>query len=752
MSGTYLQEYFAHSSKLGSWQPLKEHLENTASLAAQFAKPFGSEELGHASGLLHDLGKYTIPFQQRLTHEAPPVDHSTAGAIIAQERFPKPIAQALAFCIAGHHSGLANGCPPGSKRSPLEHRLKKTFGKELPHLAPNWEKELKLSDNPTFPPIKPQDPKRAGFQFAFLTRMLFSCLVDADFQDTEAYFAQMEGAIVQRDDFPTLEELRQQLDHFLAKMGGEGPIKARRQQILASIRQQAQESPGNFSCTVPTGGGKTLTTLGFGLDHAIQHGMQRIIYIIPFTSIVEQNAAVFRNALNDLGPEAVLEHHSQFIDDSKEDRQTRNKLNTAMENWDAPIVVTTAVQFFESLFANQPSSCRKLHNITSSVIILDEAQTLPLNLLRPCIAALDELSQNYLCSVVMCTATQPAVHEDPIDPNAEHSLKGGLQNVRELAPNPQKLYEDFRRVQVSYAGETDDAALVKTCNEQKQILCIVNNRRHARTLYEALGEEDGSFHLTTFMCATHRSQVLTKIRERLQQNSACRVIATSLVEAGVDIDFPQVLRAETGLDSIAQAAGRCNREGKRSSQDSKVIVFFNSNWPPPPELEQYAQAAREVLRHYEDPLSLEAINHYFRLLYWQRESSDPNGLDKHGLIELMHKAQLNVPFEDIAQKFCMIEDHQRPVIIPWDDSARNSIRRLEYAEGVSRLARQLQPYTVNVPEWIYRQLRKCGAVQPIAPERLGEQFPLLVNESLYHPYKGLCWEDPEYIAPEKSIF
>ena len=741
--------YFAHSSDECPWQSLEGHLSNTARLAARFAEAFGGEELAYIAGLLHDLGKYSSEFQARLRGQSSPVDHSTAGSRVAFEEYRDPVGRALAFAIAGHHAGLANGRGRPSIRTPLEERLAKVPGEQIPDLDPVWQSELSLPNEPDIlKSLRPRAKGREAFQFAFLTRMLFSCLVDADYQDTEAYYAQTDGVAVERGGAPSLAVLRDRLDGFMADLNAEGPINEQRRDILHSVRSKAGQSPGNFSLTVPTGGGKTLTSLAFSLDHAIHHRMDRVIYVIPFTSIVEQNAAVFRNALGD---EAVLEHHSQYVEPSGNSWQAREKLRLAMENWDAPIVVTTAVQFFESLFADRPSRCRKLHNIANSVVILDEVQTLPIGLLRPCIAALDELSLNYRSSVVLCTATQPAVGEDDNDP--EHSLEGGLPGVRELAPAPRRLYQNFRRVKVRRAeGDMDDEALADACLKQEQVLCIVNNRRHARALYDALAGAEGIFQLTTFMCAKHRSLKLQQIRERLRAGEPCRLVATSLVEAGVDIDFPRVLRAEAGLDSIAQAAGRCNREGKLSPEDSEVLIFNNPEWPAPPELDQFAQAAREVMRNHDDPLSLEAIGAYFRHLYWQRESGDDQGLDKHALLERMHRARLDVPFEDIARDFRMIENTQQPVIIPWDDDARQAIRSLEYAEGVGRLARQLQPYTVNVPERIFQHLRDSGAVQPVAPDRLGEQFPLLVNESLYDDAVGLRWEAPDYISPENSIF
>ena len=336
--------------------------------------------------------------------------------------------------------------------------------------------------------------------------------------------------------------------------------------------------------------------MAFALEHAKRHGMRRVIYVIPFTSIIEQNAAEFRKAFGELGEQAVLEHHSTFDDGKLQNEATKDKLRLASENWDALIVVTTAVQFFESLFTDRSSRCRKLHNIAGSVIILDEAQMLPLNLLLPIMQAIKELAQNYHCSVVMCTATQPAVQ-------AENGFYRGFENVREIAPKPTALFDKLRRTTVQHIGTQTDADLLAKLCEHPQMLIIVNNRRHARSLYDQAKHLDGTFHLTTLMCAKHRSQKLDEIRGRLKNGEPCRVIATSLIEAGVDVDFPLVMRAEAGLDSIAQAAGRCNREGKRPSENSFVWIFTpEDKWKAPPELAAQAAVMRLTADSFSDNL------------------------------------------------------------------------------------------------------------------------------------------------------
>ncbi|WP_369798708.1 CRISPR-associated helicase Cas3' [Achromobacter sp. DMS1] len=559
-------------------------------LARRFAGAFGAAELAEVQGWLHDLGKYSEAFQQRLRGAAHRVDHSTWGARVAVRRYPH-LGHLLAYGIAGHHAGLANGDGEG-ERTALRQRLDPGF--ELPALDPAWEQDFTLPAELALPRLKAHSRARANFQWAFLARMLFSCLVDADFLDTERFYLRAQGLPDYRGadtNPPGLVQLQAELNQYLAGLSGHGEVNAIRAEILRHVRERAERAPGLFSLTVPTGGGKTLASLAFALDHAIRHGLRRVIFVIPFTSIVEQNAAVFRKALGPLGDQAVLEHHSAFVQsepprDDPEKYQAQKKLQLAMENWDAPIVVTTAVQFFESLFAARPSQCRKLHRIAGSVVVLDEAQAMPLKLLRPCVAAIDELARNYRASVVLCTATQPAL--------AAPAFEGGLTEVRELAPDPGRLFRKLERVRVRHLGMLDDEALAGHMRAREQVLCIVNNRRHARAVYQAMADLPGACHLTTLMCARHRSAVLDEVRARLKKGQPCRLVSTSLIEAGVDVDFPTVLRAEAGLDSIAQAAGRCNREGLRPRDGSEVLVFLpeNPDWAPPPELAQYAQAAR----------------------------------------------------------------------------------------------------------------------------------------------------------------
>ena len=759
--------FFAHSTQRedkADWEELPAHLRGVARTAAGFAAKFDAADWGDAAGLLHDLGKYSLPFQGRLGGEAGRVDHSTAGALEAEARCGE-FGKLIAFCVAGHHAGLADGDGDDGKLTNLTDRLAHARDDVrdggIHPLDPAWQEEIALPARFTSLPLQPRHGDRTGFQLAFFTRMLFSCLVDADYLETERYYDGIAGTQSHRGDGPPLADLRAKLDAALeakTRAAAPGPVNAQRARILAHVRGKAQETPGLFSLTVPTGGGKTLTSLAFALDHAIKHGLDRVIYVIPFTSIVEQTAETFRRALGD---DAVLEHHSAFDDSEVLDRYrggadepgpaAQEKLRLAMENWNAPVVVTTAVQFFESLFANRPSRCRKLHNIARSVVILDEAQTLPPNLLRPCVAAIDELALNYRTSVVLCTATQPALAETA---DAKRSFKGGLRDVRELAPDPPALYRALRRVTVKHAGPLDDAALAERLTTATQALCIVNNRAHARALYDAIAGAEGARHLTTLMYPAHRSEVLAEIKADLAAGKPCRLVASALIDAGVDVDFPIVYRAAAGIESIAQAAGRCNREGRHRAEDSRVVVFEAQGWNAPPEIKQFAAVAADVARRFDDPLSLDAVEAYFRETYWlwgEAALDNPcpdtkcRRLAKGILAACRDSAsRLGFPFETIAAAFRMIRDGMVPIIVPKEDVARDLLRDLENVERPGAIARKLQRYTVSLHPLELAALLAVGAARPVRPDRFGNQFVRLENTDIYDPNVGLRSEDPVF--------
>lgn len=757
--------FYAHSTKLNDksdWQLLKTHLDNVGKLTGEFAAAFNCAEYGKVAGLLHDLGKYTVEFQQRLEGKHPRVDHATWGAKIALDKYGTH-GYCVAYSIAGHHAGLANGdFREDKKLTPLKQRCESL---NLPALNGIWKNEIegylpeKLS-----PPALKFEKDFMSFQCAFVSRMILSCLVDADRLDTEQFANQAEGlSLPLRGQYPSLAELKSQFDLSLNSFKqSDNDINQKRSTILSTVRHNAKTlEAGLFSLTVPTGGGKTLTSMAFALDHAETYQKRRIIYVIPFTSIIEQNAAVFRKQFGEEFQNAIIEHHSAFnesaIESYVKNPDSQTKLKMAMENWDAPIIVTTAVQFMESLFSNRPTDCRKLHRIANSIVILDEAQTLPLNLLRPCMTAIDELAKNYGCSIVLCTATQPAFKE-------EDGFKGGLKNVRELAKsdsiNPKQLYEQFQRVSVKHIGELDDATIVQKLRENEQILCIVNTRKQAQLLYKDISDLEGSYHLSTYMCAVHRKNILAKIRRALKLGKPCHVVSTSLIEAGVDVDFPCVMRSDAGLDSIAQAAGRCNREGKNGKEESHVWIFTAKDHVSPPELKIYADKMKETLSIAEfnsDPLGLSAIQDYFSRVYWQQEIGQVSQLDKHGILKTLQDSNIkSLPFDWMAQKFKMITSSMKTVIVPYDSFAIGAIEALENLsewESVGALARKLQIYTISVPQHLAGQLIKLGALKYVQAQRFGEQFLILESDNLYEENIGFNPEaNPLLISGEDCVW
>lgn len=705
--------YYAHTNGTdkADWQLVEEHLVSVAELARRFALAFCAGEYGYSTGLLHDLGKFSKEFQQRLNGAPLRVDHSTAGAQEAITLYGQAIGTVVAYVVAGHHAGIPDYGSIADEPS-LTARLKR----KVRDYSAYTEADLLFPKGDSMRlPIFPLEGQE-GFSLQFFIRMLYSCLVDADFLDTECVMDRKK-AYIRGSEYPTTPELKQRLDQHLAKLltsAEDTPVNRYRGDILRACIDKAELEPGLFSLTVPTGGGKTLSSLAFALKHASLYGLERVIYVIPFTSIIEQNAKVFRRALGD---EGVLEHHSSFEfpdEDSEDWNEDIARLRLATENWDAPVIVTTNVQFFESLFANRSSRCRKLHNIARSVIILDEAQMLPTDYLTPCLAALRELTENYGSTVVLCTATQPALGD--LMPETVH--------IREIAPDPPRLYEAFRRVNVVQLGPMDDNALASELKKHCQALCIVNSRSHARGLYKLVADKEGVFHLSACMCPKHRSEELDKIRCALKEGSECLVVSTQLVEAGVDLDFPVVFRAAAGLDSIAQAAGRCNREGKLTM--GHVYVFEPVGHKLLGWFQRTASVTRMVLRNADDPLGLQTVESYFRRLY----DIEGDRLDKECIMNAVEEERktLSFPFADIAGKFRIIDSNTVSIVIPWDDEARDLIEQATYWPSY-RLFRQLQSYIVQVYPNQFAQLEQSGKIHTLGGDK--GVIHVLADDSCY---------------------
>ncbi|MBK0398486.1 CRISPR-associated helicase Cas3' [Limibaculum sp. M0105] len=738
---------FAHSSERRDrtdWEPLKDHLLAVAARAGEYSAQFDARAWGETAGLLHDLGKAKPAFQAKLRGEANSEPHSGEGARYAEEHLPGLVGKLLAFCIAGHHSGLPNGATHSEGRPPTPLR-ERTRTAELIQLPEGIVLPTVVGHIPRPLSVVPANASERSFAFQFFARMIFSALVDADYIETERFYDELGGRASRRSQGPSVAVLSEALEERLSRFGNpSGTVNKLRDEIRSHVRSQAAAAPGLFSLTVPTGGGKTLASLAFALDHAKRHGLQRVIYVIPYTSIVEQTADVFRDALKD--NEAVLEHHSAFDWDGLDDPAESERMKLAAQNWDRPVIVTTAVQFFESLYSNRTSKCRKLHRLANAVMILDEAQTLPLRLLRPCLAALRELARGYNSSIVLCTATQPALFREDGFPHPEGFARA---DVRELAPQPAQLYEALRRVRVVNCGPLSDDELLARLAAKASGLVIVNNRRHARQLFERIRDHDGASHLTTSMTPEHRRSVLREVRTRLAQDLPVHLIATSLIEAGVDVDFPVVYRAVAGIDSVAQAAGRCNREG-RMAERGEVFVFRPSGeHRPPPDLKQFADIGAEILSRHADPLSLDAVRDYFRLLYWDRA----HDLDAEmvgsvrGIIPAIERSggQMDFPFADIASAFRIIADGALPIVIRGGAFGvpDATLERLQTHPHPGTIARQLQPYQIQLPQRVRGRFVAAGAAEFWREDEFGPQFLLLANVDLYDDRAGLRWDDIE---------
>jgi CRISPR-associated endonuclease/helicase Cas3 len=717
------------------WELLSDHLAKVAAAASDFAAVFGAGPWGAVIGDCHDLGKASAEFQRYLADSSEleaanageerdtprRVNHSTYGARYVAKQIGDIRGQLLAFCIAGHHAGLPNeSCTDdASQRSTLRYGLdeRPIPVADAPNLTPP---DLRL-------PLKAASSDLRGFQLAFFTRMIFSCLVDADRTCTEA-FCNRDQAEQRQLSRPGIQELRTQLDAYLELMrtSERTKVNLQRDSILQQCLQAANIEPGFFSLQVPTGGGKTLSSLAFALHHAVLKNLRHVVVAIPFTSIIEQTADVYRRALGPLADRGLVEHHTNL----RPTHDTRANQFGA-ENWDAPLIVTTNVQLLESLFAAATTPCRKLHRLANSVIILDEAQMLPVNLLKPTLAVLRELVRNYGCTIVLCTATQPALEfreEFPI----------GLEEVRPIIAEPKALFRAMRRVEVRHVGRLDDRELAMRLSSEPQVLCIVNTRRHAARLYDAVAaqSEPGTcFHLSTLMCGAHRRQTIETIRERIRTGN-CRIISTQLIEAGVDIDLPVVYRAAAGFDSIAQAAGRCNREGRAPMGTTYV---FDAEDPPPPGLLRDGEAsAKELLNHSPDmdPLSPEAVEAYFRLLYWKKRES----WDKKQIMPMMQLDQ-NRPhralfqFRDIEDNYRLIEDKQLPILVPFDRKAEDFGDNLLSGRVNFVPDWQLQSYLVSIPERTLREMEKNGFIQAH-----DSGVGVLLRKDAYTRAKGLTLE------------
>lgn len=692
-------QYISHikkslSGEIESLQSNEEHSLEVAKLAKQFASNFGMGEWGYVLGLLHDKGKEKRQFQEYIrdvndipghkgyTQEGKA--HAYVGALIARQVYGKQATQLFCNPIASHHRGLYN-----------YHELGKWLTKSIPEEI-DIITERPILNRPPF--------KMSGDELHHLSRMMFSCLVDADYLNTEFFMDEPTSQL--RGCHTSLQDLMPLLELYLDKLqlsSVQSDVNKIRQKVQACCREMSMNPRGFYSLTVPTGGGKTLSSLVWAMQHAVYHGLKRIVFAIPYTSIIVQTAAILKEIF---GEEAVLEHHSNFDPNAINNPVHRHQAKLATENWDYPIIVTTNVQLFESMFSHRPSDCRKLHNLVNSIIVLDEVQTLPTDFLQPIVDALKTYRHLFGVSVLFTTASQPILSGiiEGCNPKACFS---GLDVVKEIIPNDYVLHDKLRRVnlKIDDASSTYDEIADRLTKHDK-VLCIVNTRNDAREVFTRLPQEGLTYHLSRMMYPRHVAQTIEKIKDALSKNTEkiIRVVATQLIEAGVDIDFPVVYRQEAGLDSILQAAGRCNREGKLEVATTRVFSLSKEHLLHGKIM--FANQARLNMKNVKDWFAPETMTEFFRQYYSQMET-----FDKEGMKDLLYNPK-EICFEDAAQKFKLIEDEGVSVIINTGESM-DLVERLKQ-EGIAyALMKQLSQYSVSIHKKDFEKLMNYGAIEMI---------------------------------------
>jgi CRISPR-associated endonuclease/helicase Cas3 len=729
-------EFAAHTPPKDSdrWHGLQKHLSKVAVKAQTYANKFDAGILGYYAGLWHDLGKYNPKFQQYLEQceaasgsENPEprnrVPHAIYGAKLAAEKF-----EPLAPLIFGHHGGLPQQTHMNNRIAEVDSTVQQTVLQN----AASESIDLEIT------PVALQQLMALApepYAFELLLRLLFSCLIDADHLDTESHFdpetsAQRGSQVTAIDLWKILQTAQEEL----LIQADNTPVNQVRSQVYQACIHAASLEPGVFRLAVPTGGGKTRSGLAFALAHAMRHGLDRVIIAVPYTSIIEQTVEVYRGIF---GQNAVLEHHSAVKPDEGNEEDARShqaQARLATQNWDAPLIVTTTVQLFESLFANR-TRCRKLHNVVKSVIVLDEVQTLPISLLGPILSVLKELCRQYQVSVVLCTATQPALEGKT--PYLEGFAAGVVQDIVPKAM-AKEHFSTLSRVQ--YAVPKDEWTWVDVAQQVQQhdqALVILNTRKDALAALDELANSDADhiFHLSTLLCGQHRREVLQQVRDRLANNQSCLLISTQVVEAGVDLDFPVVYRAIGPLDRIVQAAGRCNREGRRP-QKGQVIVFRPQEGKMPNG--EYRKAfeetsillSRENL-DWDDPTIFET---YFRRLY-QGLNTDAREVQKYREV---------FDFPEVATRFKLIPDDTMPVVIEYDDRARNLIHQIRRYGLRFRDLKALQPYLVNLRSREFQETEELREL--IAPG-------IWLWQGNYHSTKGIAVGDMAIVRdPADLIF
>lgn len=688
------------------FQTNEEHQEGVAKIASEFASQFGMAEFGRILGLLHDKGKEQKSFQQHIKkasgykpniHVDGDSSHAYVGALIAKKIFPSQY-QLIDNVIMGHHRGLYDD---DEKRNILK--------ADIPQ-------DVVISPIAADLQLPKLNYKREDIHH--LVRMLFSCLIDADRLDTERFMQPEQSKL--RDSNSSISDLLLKLESYLYDLSCRArptDVNKIRKEVQEYCKKESKGDVNFYSLTVPTGGGKTLSSLLWALYHAKHNHLNRIIIAIPYTSIITQTASVLRNIFGD---ENVLEHHSS-VNIENDDNELTNKHKLAVENWDYPIVVTTNVQLFESLFSNSPSKCRKLHNLVKSVLILDEVQTLPANFLKPIVETLDSLKRIFSTSILFTTASQPVL-EGVIGTSTNKFM--ALPKIKEIIPQGVDLHKRLRRVKLSFDQEASTYdEIANRLIQYDRVLCIVNTRQDALEIFKRLPQDGVTLHLSRMMCPKHIKNTIEAIRKALVSDECVvRVISTQLIEAGVDVDFPVVYRQEAGLDSVLQAAGRCNREG--GLKIATTHVFKLKDRPLPPGMICQANNARLNMRGDKDWFSTEAMHEYFVQLYSRVDNFDVGNIE-----EYLYKREML--FQEAANNFKLIDDNTISVVVNYEDSMSivENLSKIGYSYS---LFKKLSQYAVNIRQRDFEKLYNEGLIS-----NFDDKFYVLTSSLQYDKYVGI---------------
>lgn len=699
-------------------QSNEEHNQGVAKLAEQFAGEFNCADWGKVIGLLHDKGKEKNDFQHYIRKTSgydlnvpgwKDKDHAYVGALLAKEYY-KSLFIFLSNPIMGHHTGLYDY---GDFETQMKRLLPLEINKQWQNVDLTVPTRLKSFE---------------AHDFHHFVRLLYSCLVDADFLDTEKFMN--EGSATLRGQKKNLQQLSVKLESYITALvvdSVDSPVNRIRNIIQKKCLEAAKSVPGFYSLTVPTGGGKTISSLVWAIHHAMEFRKKRVIIAIPYTSIIVQTAEVLRGIF---GEENVLEHHSNANFEGIADPDLKLKMKLATENWDYPIIITTNVQLFESLFSNKPSACRKLHNLCNSVLILDEVQTLPLEFLQPIVDGLKTFQYCFGTTILFTTASLPALEGD--HKGSGLSVLHGIKEVSEIIPKSLCLHEKLRRAALKFDKDRSGYdAIAQRLSQHDRVLCIVNTRKDAQEIYSRLPDEGVTLHLSRMMCPEHLSRTISLIKKLLKDESqtVIRVIATQLIEAGVDIDFPVVFRQEAGLDSILQAAGRCNREGKMEMGTTYVFKLDKSL--PVGYITNSVNAQTTLLRMQPDAdwFAPEIMKEFFVQLY-----SRTQNFDKADIKALLYRPR-ELSFKTAAQNFHLIENEGKSIIVNYEDSL-SLVEELKQKGPNYLLMKRLGQYMVHVHDRDFKLLLDGGFVK----EEIKGIY-VMPNREQYNEKLGLILEN-----------